>query len=76
MLLRRPPADIDDGASRRSTRRRGPVVSKTPAEFKNVRLRVVSGRRSNEQEGLLTFRQRAVHRPRPDVQRGTGVDAV
>ena len=35
---------------------RGPVAAaETPAEFKGVRLRVVNGRRSSEQEGLLTF---------------------
>ncbi len=34
---------------------RGPVVAEEPAEFKDVRLLVVTGRRSNDQEGLLSF---------------------
>ena len=34
---------------------RGPIAAETPAEFKNVRLLVVTGRRSNDQEGVLSF---------------------
>ena len=34
---------------------RGPAVPETPAEYKDVRLLVVTGRRSTDQEGLLSF---------------------
>jgi hypothetical protein len=34
---------------------RGPVEPETPAEYKDVRLVVVTGRRSADQEGLLSF---------------------
>jgi serine/threonine-protein kinase len=51
-----PPSSTAPPAARGGTPpAREPVVPEAPAEFKDVRLLVVTGRRSADQEGLLSF---------------------
>jgi serine/threonine-protein kinase len=49
------PAAGNSEGSTASTGSVSPVATETPAEFKNVRLLVVTGRRSADQESLLSF---------------------